>query len=91
MLNDTSLLNYDNILSFCNNREDLSKRLIKAIPESYADKGLSLLQRVEKYNLPDNPNLQSLSIYQTRIWYKWQESLIEIKLDYSQPLETVAK
>ena len=41
--------------------------------------------------LENNPAAGSLSTYQTRIWYKWQESLIGSKLDYSKPLEEVAK
>lgn len=32
-----------------------------------------------------------MSIYRTRIWYKWQESLIESKLDHDKPLEEAAK
>jgi hypothetical protein len=79
------------IYEFSSKRQDLAENLIKAIPESYGDEGLSIVERVEKYQLPENPSEQSLSTYQTRIWYKWQESLIESRLDYSKPLEEVAK
>ena len=79
------------IYEFSSKRQDLAENLIKAIPESYGDEGLSIVERVEKYQLPENPSEQSLSTYQTRIWYKWQESLIESRLDYSKPLEEVAR
>lgn len=82
---------YDNILSICGNRKDLSERLIKAIPQSYGDEGLTLIERVKKHNLLSDPQKKSLNIYETRIWYKWQESMIYKRLDYSKPLEDVAK
>ena len=84
-------MSYEEIFKFGEGRQDLAESLIKAIPESYGDEGLSIVERVEKYQLPENPSEQSLSTYQTRIWYKWQESLIESRLDYSKPLEEVAK
>lgn len=30
-------------------------------------------------------------LVENRIWYKWQESLIESRLDYSKPLKEVAQ
>ena len=84
-------MSYENIYTVSNGRQDLAENLIKAIPESYEDEGLSIVERVEKYQLPENPSEQSLSTYQTRIWYKWQESLIESRLDYSKPWEEVAR
>lgn len=87
----TSSMPYENIFEFCDGRQDLAENLIKAIPESYGDESLSIAERVEKYQLPENPAEHSLSAYQTRIWYKWQESLIKSRLDYSKPLEEVAK
>ena len=84
-------LTYDEILRFCGNRQDLSETLVKSILESYGDEGLSLMDLVKKYNLTSDPQKGSLSIYQTRIWYKWQESLISSNLDYGQSLEDVAR
>ena len=81
----------EEIVRFSGEDLDLARSLIDAIPESYGDEGLSLAQRVEKYGLPEKPKPQSLSAYQTRIWYKWQESLIGERLDNSQPLESMAR
>ena len=88
---NTNGVSTDYIIRFCGNDRGLAESLIDAIPESYPDQGLSLLERVEKYNLPEIPDPQSLSAYQTRLWYTWQESLIPERLDYSQPLSDVAR
>ncbi|MGN0581720.1 MAG: hypothetical protein ACI4KB_03370 [Oscillospiraceae bacterium] len=81
----------DKILNFCNGRQDLSEKLIIAINESIGDENLTLLERVYKYELPDVPKEGELSAYKTRIWYKWQESLIPNRIDYSQGLESAAR
>ncbi len=84
-------MSHEEIFEFCAGRQDLAESLILSIPESYGDEALSLVQRAQKYHLPQNPSNRSLSSYQTRIWYKWQESLIESRLDYSKPLKEVAQ
>lgn len=79
------------IYRFTQGRRDLSESLLLAIPEAYGDEGLSVKERAEKYRLPERPEKASLSTYQTRIWYRWQESRIRERLDYSKPLEDVAR
>ncbi|MDR6553768.1 hypothetical protein [Paenibacillus qinlingensis] len=53
--------------------------------------GKNLDELVGIFGLGDSPAAHSLSIYQTRIWYLWQETKISSKLDYSQSLENVAR
>ena len=79
------------IYRFTQGRRDLSESLLLAIPEAYGDEGLSVKERAEKYRLPERPEKASLSTYQTRIWYRWQESRIKERLDYSKSLEDVAR
>lgn len=79
------------IYRFTQGRRDLSESLLLAIPEAYGDEGLSVKERAEKYRLPERPEKASLSTYQTRIWYRWQENRIRERLDYSKPLEDVAR
>ena len=82
-------LSYDKILKFCGGRRDLAENLVIATKEAVGGKTIPKL--VDIFKLPNNPAAGSLSTYQTRIWYKWQESIIGSKLDYSKPLEEVAK
>ena len=84
-------MTYEEIYGFCAGRQELAEKLILSIPESYEDQGLTLTERVRKQNLPETPGEGSLSAYQTRVWYKWQQSMIESRLDRSQPLEQQAK
>ena len=82
-------LSYEEILKFCGGRKDLAESLVIATKEAIGRKTIPEL--VDIFKLPNNPAAGSLSTYKTRIWYKWQESLIGSKLDYSKPLEEVAK
>ena len=84
-------MTYEEIYGFCAGRQELAEKLILSIPESYEDQGLTLTERVRKQNLPETPGEGSLRAYQTRVWYKWQQSMIESRLDRSQPLEQQAK
>ncbi|WP_459477392.1 hypothetical protein [Clostridium saccharoperbutylacetonicum] len=86
---DNLALSYEEILKFSGGRMDLAKKLILATKEAIG--GKTIPELVDIFKLPSNPEAASLSIYQTRIWYKWQESLIGSKLDYSKALEEVAR
>lgn len=66
------------IITFVKGDGALAKKIVSAIQEvAEEDVELSLAQLVKKYNIPNVPNTGSLSAYQTRIWYRWQETLIE--------------
>ena len=43
----TPSMYYEDIFRFGEGRQDLAENLIKAIPESYGDEGLSIVERVE--------------------------------------------
>ena len=82
-------VNFDKILEFSGGNMDLAKRLLLSTKEALP--GKTIPELVETFKLTETPAVGSLSGYQTRIWYKWQESLIGSKLDYSKPLEEVAR
>ena len=84
-------MSFDEIYQFCGGKQELAESLLKALPEAHEDVSLNLDQRVKKYNLSEHPEKQSLSAYQTRVWYIWQESLIESRLDRNQSIEQVAR
>lgn len=82
-------VNFDKILEFSGGNMDLAKRLLLSTKEALP--GKTIPELVETFKLTETPAVGSLSGYQTRIWYKWQESLIGSRLDYSKPLEEVAR
>lgn len=82
-------VNFDKILELSGGNMDLAKRLLLSTKEAIP--GKTIPELVETFKLAETPAAGSLSGYQTRIWYKWQESLIGSKLDYSKPLEEVAR
>jgi len=82
-------LSFDEILEFSGRRMDLAKSLLLSTKEVIT--GKTIPELVEFFKLTETPAARSLSGYQARIWYKWQESFIGSKLNYSKPLEEVAR
>jgi len=80
---------FEDILKFSGGRLDLAKKLILSTKEVI--EGKTIPELVEMFNLAKTPSPASLSSYQTRIWYKWQEYLIGGKLNYAEGLEQAAR
>ncbi len=82
-------LNSEEILAFTDGNLDIAKNVVEATKEVIP--GKTVPELVDIFKLPNDPASSSLSTYQTRIWYKWQESLIGDRLNFSKPLEQVAR
>ena len=53
--------------------------------------GKNLDQLIEYFNIPYTPKDKSLTMYQTRIWYKWRESKIDDLIEKGKTLEEKAR
>ncbi len=81
-------LSTEQILKLSGGNIDLAERLMLATKEVLP--GRSVSELAQMYDLPNNPDPASLTTYEVRIWYLWQESQFNSRLDYSKPLEQVA-
>jgi hypothetical protein len=81
-------LSTEDILKTSGGRTDLAKNLILATKEIVPGKTVSEIYKMLK--ISDSPGFGSLSSYQARIWYLYQESRIKSRLDYSKSLKQVA-
>ncbi|NPV90073.1 MAG: hypothetical protein HPY50_04765 [Firmicutes bacterium] len=80
---------FDDVAKFCDYRRDLAEELILSTKEAIG--GKTATEVAEMFKLPERPAPNSLSNYRARVWYLWQESQIRGGLDFSQPLERVAR
>ncbi|MEL4105371.1 hypothetical protein AAFA46_00835 [Oscillospiraceae bacterium WX1] len=86
---DNLALTSEEILKVTYGDVQLAKNVIIATKEVVP--GKTVLELVDIFKIPDDPKSGSLSSYQTRIWYKWRESMFDWRLDYNKPLKEVAR
>lgn len=73
----------------CRGNIDYAERILLSTKQVIS--GKSVTELVDILNLVEKPALSSLTNYEARVWYSWQKSLIRSKLDFSKPLQEVAR
>jgi hypothetical protein len=76
------------LLDLFENQLDFSKRMLLATKEVVDSSNIVAI--AQQLKLPEKPAKASLSLYQTRVWYSWQKSLIGKQVDRSKGLEQAA-
>lgn len=76
------------LLDLFENNLNFSKRLLLATKEVVDS--TNIIAIAQHLKLPEKPIKASLSLYQTRVWYSWQKSLIGKQVDRSKGLEKAA-
>lgn len=77
------------VLRISNNRKDLAESLLLSLKEVREGKTVSQLMRI--FKITDLPLPESLSNYQTRIWYTWKKMQLERQIKSIKNLEDKAK
>lgn len=73
---------FDHLIACSSKSRLTSNEVLEYIP---------ITELVDILKLPENPAAGSMSHYQSRIWYKWQVGKMVNRLDYSKPLNQVAR
>jgi hypothetical protein len=76
------------LLDLFENNVDFSKRVLLATKEVIDSSNIVTI--AQQLKLPENPANATLSLYQTRVWYAWQKSLIGKQVDRSKGMEQAA-
>jgi hypothetical protein len=76
------------LLDLFENNLSFSKRVLLATKEVVDSSNIVAI--AQQLKLPENPANATLSLYQTRVWYSWQKSLIGKQVDRSKGLEQAA-
>jgi hypothetical protein len=76
------------LLDLFENNLSFSKRVLLATKEVVDSSNIVAI--AQQLKLPENPANATLSLYQTRVWYAWQKSLIGKQVDRSKGLEQAA-
>jgi hypothetical protein len=77
------------LLDLVDNNLDFSKRMLLSTKEVIDSNNIIAI--AQQLKLPENPAKATLSLYQTRVWYSWQKSLIGKQVDRSKGLEQAAR
>jgi hypothetical protein len=77
------------LLDLVDHNLDFSKRMLLSTQEVIDSNNIIAI--AQQLKLPENPAKASLSLYQTRVWYSWQKSLIGKQVDRSKGLEQAAR
>jgi hypothetical protein len=81
-------INLDFVISMTQGRRDLIESILLSTKEVVDGKNIQ--QLITHFNIPDIPSSNSLSNYQTRIWYHYKKSNIPNLLDQNLSLEDQA-
>jgi mannose/fructose/N-acetylgalactosamine-specific phosphotransferase system component IIB len=89
----TSNLNFNKsqlqqLLDLLENNVGFSKRMLLSTKEVVDS--TNIIAIAQQLKLSKNPTNASLTLYQTRVWYAWQKSLIGKEVDRSKGLEQAA-
>jgi hypothetical protein len=76
------------LLDLFENNLDFSKRVLLSTKEIVDSNSIVVI--AQHLKLPENPANATLTLYQTRVWYSWQKSLIGKQVDRSKGLEQAA-
>jgi hypothetical protein len=76
------------LLDLFENNVGFSKRVLLSTKEVIDSSNIVAI--AQQLKLPENPAKASLSLYQTRVWYAWQKSLIGKQVDRTKGMEQAA-
>jgi hypothetical protein len=76
------------LLDLFENNLSFSKRVLLSTKEIVDSS--TIVAIAQHLKLPENPANGTLSLYQTRVWYSWQKSLIGKQVDRSKGVEQAA-
>ena len=76
------------LLDLFENNVDFSKRVLSSTKEVVDSTNIVAI--AQHLKLSENPTNGTLSLYQTRVWYSWQKSLIGKQVDRSKGVEQAA-
>jgi hypothetical protein len=76
------------VISMTNGRRDLIEGILLSTKEVV--EGQNIQQLISHFNIPNLPSVNSLSNYQTRIWYHYKKSNIPSLLNNNTTLESKA-
>ncbi len=77
------------LLDLFENNVDFSKRVLFSTKEVVDSSNIVAI--AQQLKLPENPTNGTLTLYQTRVWYSWQKSLIGKQVDRSKGVEQAAR
>ncbi len=82
-------IDLDYVIKFTKGRRDLCESVLLSTKEVVDGKNVQ--QLIQHFNIPDIPSANSLSNYQSRIWYHYKKSNIPNLLDNTKSIEIQAQ